>query len=431
MSAAPLRVLVVDDEEAMREVLAQRLGGWGFAVRTAESVAEARDELRAAAPDCVVSDVMLPDGSGLDVLRSVKKARGECPVVLITAHGTVDLAVDGMKAGAADFLTKPLDYERLRGVISGLGGGGAAELEEPPDDEPRLLGSSEQMAEVRRLLEEVAPTDVAVFLYGESGTGKEVAARYLHARSRRAAAPFVAVNCAAIPAELMESEIFGHEKGAFTGAATARPGCFELADGGTLFLDEIAEMPAALQPKLLRVLEDGVVRRLGGSRERVFDVRQVAATNREPKQAIDAGRLREDLYYRLNVFQIDLPPLRERPGDVVELATHFLALYNARHGLAVAGIDREAGDLLTAYRWPGNVRELRNVVERGVVLTKSGVMGVDALPIFLRRGEDGGGETIELPLGISVAEAEKILILKTLEQTGQNKAKAARRLGVD
>ena len=285
------------------------------------------------------------------------------------------------------------------------------------------------MDEVRRLLDDVADTDVAVFLYGESGTGKEVAARYLHARSRRADRPFVALNCAAIPAELMESEIFGHEKGAFTGATDTRPGLLRARR-------RRHALPRRDRRDARGAAAQAAPRARGRSRasarrndERVFDVRHLAATNREPREAIAAGRLREDLYYRLNVFQVDLPPLRDRPADVAEFVSHFVEVCNARHGLDVADLDEEAAEAVAGYRWPGNVRELRNVVERGVVLTKAGSIGIDQLPLFLREGE--GARSIEIPVGISVAEAEKILILKTLELTGQNKAEAARRLGVD
>jgi DNA-binding NtrC family response regulator len=294
-----------------------------------------------------------------------------------------------------------------------------------------LVGTSKAMRDVFKMIREIASTDVAVLITGESGTGKEVAANTIHALSRRAAAPFVAVNCAAIPAELMESEIFGHEKGAFTGAIGQRQGCFEMSHGGTLLLDEIAEMPIALQPKLLRVLEDGKVRRVGGRAEIQVDVRQLAATNQVPEEAIKKGSLREDLYYRLNVLRLHMPPLRERLEDVALLASRFVEVSNRRHGTSVEGLAPETRAALESYGWPGNVRELKNVLERGVVLAKSGRIGKEHLPLFLREPGVRPMEMIALPLGTTVADAERELILKTLEQTGNNKAEAARWLGVD
>ncbi len=433
-------VLVVDDEEAMREVLRSRLEAWGYRVGLAAAAAEAERLARESEPAAVVSDVVLPDASGLELLERLRADQPDRPVVLITAHGTVDLAVEAMKRGAQDFLTKPLDYDKLKSILAAverqLGerrrarrlasdlSGGRSRLGE-------LVGGSQAMGEVYRLIEEVAPTDAAVLITGESGTGKELTARAIHRLSKRSRQAFVAVNAAAIPRELMESEVFGHERGAFTGATGMRQGCFELAHQGTLLLDEVAEMPLDLQPKLLRVLEDGRVRRLGGSREFRFDVRLLAATNREPRQAVAAGQLREDLYYRLNVFTLPLPPLRARLDDLPLLVQHLLAQFNRKHGTEVEGLRQETLELLSGYGWPGNVRELRNLVERAVVLAKRGWIEPSHLPPYLREAGSSPSETVELPVGISVAEAEKQLILRTLEQTGNNKAEAARRLGLD
>ncbi|HVR30514.1 MAG TPA: sigma-54 dependent transcriptional regulator [Thermoanaerobaculia bacterium] len=430
--ASRLKILVVDDEEAMREVLHERLESWGYEVSTAADGAGAERRLSTFDPDAVLSDVVLPDVSGLDLLRLIRSAGRARPVVLITAHGTVELAVEAMKGGAADFLTKPVDHERLRALFDGM----ASSLEETrraaeAEGLGELVGTSKPMRDVFKLIREIASTDVAVLITGESGTGKEVAADTIHSLSRRAAAPFIAVNCAAIPAELMESEIFGHEKGAFTGAVGQRQGCFEMSHGGTLFLDEIAEMPLALQPKLLRVLEDGKVRRVGGRGEILVDVRQLAATNQDPEEAIKKGSLREDLYYRLNVLRLHLPPLRERLEDVALLAGRFIERCNQRHGTQVEGLTPDARAALESYGWPGNVRELRNVLERGVVLAKSGGIAMEHLPLFLREPGVRPMEVIALPLGTTVADAERELILKTLEQTGNNKAEAARWLGVD
>ena len=435
-----MRVLVVDDEEAMRAVLEMRLQEWGFEVSLAASGAEAREKVERVAPDVVISDVVLPDTSGLDLLHTLQRGDLRRPVLLITAHGTVELAVDAMKGGAREFLTKPLDITKLRATLETFRGEIenrrqtrrlAGELDESSNRFGAFVGQSKVMREAYRMIADVAATQAPVLITGESGTGKEVGARAIHSRSSRSEGPFVAINAAALPKELMESEIFGHEKGAFTGATGVRQGCFELADGGTLFLDEIAEMPIELQPKLLRVLEDSRVRRLGGSREYQFDVRLLAATNQEPRRAIEEGRLREDLYYRLNVFTLSLAPLRERSGDLPLLCQHFVGLFNEKHRMAVEGLDEETLDLLEAYPWPGNVRELRNVMERSVVLAKEGLIETRHLPPYIRRPDSAAGAKISLPLGTTMAEAEKELILKTLEQVGNNKAEAARRLGLD
>ena len=287
------------------------------------------------------------------------------------------------------------------------------------------------MREVFELIDNVASREVAVMINGESGTGKELVARSIHDLSPRRQKPFVAINAAAIPETLMESEIFGHERGAFTGATGMRPGCFEQAHGGTLFLDEIAEMPITLQPKLLRVLADGRVRRLGGSHEIEFDVRVVAATNRDPLIAISEGKLREDLYYRLNVVPVTLPPLRERQDDVPLLAHHFLSEFNRKHHMDVVGITEQAAALLKAYSWPGNVRELRNVMERAVVLSKEKWIGEANLPAYIRSSSPLGKTLIFSVGATTVAEAERELIVRTLQQAGNNKAEAARQLGVD
>ena len=277
----------------------------------------------------------------------------------------------------------------------------------------------------------LAENEASALITGESGTGKEVVAQAIHRMSGRANRPFVAVNAAALPESLIESELFGHEKGAFTGADRARAGCFEQADGGTLFLDEIGEMPISLQPKLLRILEEGRARRLGGSQELTFDVRVLAATNRDPLEAVRQGNLREDLYYRLNVFEVNIPPLRERAEDIPLLAQHFIGEFNRKHDTSVEGVRKSARDLLAAYTWAGNVRELRNVMERAVILAGRGLIEPSHLPPYLRKGSAPAEPTIVLPVGTPAAEAEKHLILRTLEHVGQNKAEAARRLGLD
>jgi transcriptional regulator with PAS, ATPase and Fis domain len=323
-----------------------------------------------------------------------------------------------LKAAESDIETRQTSRKLTSQLESGSGFG-------------EFVGTSKAMQEVYDLIQSLSSSDASAIITGESGTGKELAARTIHRLSKRADGPFIPVNSAAIPETLIESEIFGHEKGAFTGAIGTRPGCFELANGGTLFLDEIGEMPLQLQPKLLRVLEDGRVRRLGGKQEFEFDVRVIAATNQEPRNAIQEGRLREDLYYRLTVFTVHLPPLRDRKEDIPLLAQHFIGEFNKKHGTGVEALRDDALDMLMAYSWPGNVREFRNVMERALILSKSEWIETFHLPPYLRNPGSESSTKIVLPLGITAAEAERELILKTLEKTGHNKAEAARQLGLD
>jgi DNA-binding NtrC family response regulator len=434
-----LRILVVDDEAAMREVLEMRLSEWGYRVTLAASAEEARRLAEREHPDVVISDVVLPEVSGLELLQLLKAGDRERPVVLITAYGSIDEAVEAMKLGAHDFLTKPLDYGKLQATLAAVAKeiarrGHVRRLEaalERGAGLAGLVGRSAKMREVFRLVEAVAASDAAVIICGESGTGKELVARAVHDLSRRAHGPFIAVNVAAIPEGLAESELFGHEKGAFSGAVAARPGCFELAHGGTLFLDEITEMPLTLQAKLLRVLEGEAVRRVGGTRETHFDVRATAATNRDPLAAVEQGILRRDLFYRLNVFMITLPPLREREGDVALLTQHFVRQFNAKHGTTVEGIAGDSERLMRDYGWPGNVRELRNVIERAVILARSGWIEPHHLPPFLQGPAGEAAGAIVIRPGATAAEAERVLILETLRRAGNNKAEAARQLGID
>ncbi len=438
MSAAPLNILVVDDEAAVREVLAVRIEDWGYAVSTAADVAQAERILAERPPDVVISDVVLGEASGLDLLQRLKTGDAQRPVILITAHGSIDVAVEAMKGGAEDFLTKPLDYTKLHALLESA----AAELRQRVMTRELvrrlsevgvggLVGESRAIREVFEVVELLAASDASAIITGESGTGKEVVARTIHELSARRDGPFVAVNAAAIAEGVIESELFGHEKGAFTGAVQARPGYFELADGGTLFLDEIAEMPLALQPKLLRILETRRTRRLGGSREVEFDVRVLAATNRSPAAAVRNGRLREDLLYRLNVFEVVVPPLRERLQDVPLLAQYFIREFNGKHGTGVEGLRDATRELLGAYAWPGNVRELRNVIERAVIVAREGWLEPIHLPPYLRVREAGSNPIVVVPIGTTAADAERELILRTLEHVGHNKAEAARQLGLD
>ncbi|MEM7050778.1 MAG: sigma-54 dependent transcriptional regulator [Acidobacteriota bacterium] len=433
------KVLVVDDDAAMREVLEMRLGEWGFDVSLAEDGDEARRLAERLDPAVVISDVVLPDLTGIELLESLKAGNRHRPVILITAYGTVDVAVEAMKLGARDFLTKPLDYRKLRSTLAAAESDVAgrrsvdnvARRLEGATGLGAMIGVSKAMKDLFELIKVLAASDASAIITGESGTGKELVARTLHDLSPRRQGPFVALNSAAIPEGLTESELFGHEKGAFTGAIAARPGCFEMAHQGTLFLDEIAEMPINLQPKLLRVLEDGRVRRLAASREFAFDVRLLAATNREPEQAVRDGLLRQDLYYRLNVFTLCPPPLRQRREDIPLLAHSFVQRLNAKYRIDVGGFDETAGELLDGYSWPGNVRELRNVVERAVILAREGLIEPHHLPPHIQDPSADRGEEIVLPREVTFAEAEEILITETLKRCGNNKAETARRLGVD
>ncbi len=432
-------ILVADDDAGMREVLEMRLQEWGFGVLLASDGVEAAEIAETEDPDLVLADVVMPQASGLELLRRLKSDNRYRPVILITAEGSIDAAVEAMKDGAYDFVTKPLDYPKLRMILEAARG----EIELRRTSEKlcvqlergagfaEFIGTSRAMREVYELVRSLGSNDTSVIIAGESGTGKELVARTIHRLSNRTNGPFIAVNAAAIPEQLMESEIFGHEKGSFTGAIGTRAGCFELANRGTLFLDEIAEMPLALQPKLLRVLEDQRVRRLGGSHEMPVDVRVIAATNREPRSAVQNGKLREDLYYRLNVFTVTLPPLRERCGDVPLLAQHFIREFNRKHSVRIEGMRDEAAALLKNYSWPGNVRELRNIIERAVILTKDGWIEPSNLPAYIVSQENDSASKIVLSVGTTLADAEKEILTRTLRDSGNNKAEAARRLGVD
>jgi len=439
MKSEHKRILVVDDEAAMREVLRARLEKWGFEVRTAEDGAQAQRLVEESQPDMAISDVVLPDISGLDLVKTLQTGDPDRPVVLITAYGTVDTAVEAMKRGAIDFLTKPLDYEKLKTTLHLAqvrldGRSDTQDLERTLAHEKGmglLVGRARSMLEVYEALRILGNSDAAAIVTGDSGTGKELAARTIHDGSTRRSGPFVAINTAAIAEGVMESELFGHVKGSFTGATSDRPGFFELADGGTLFLDEISEMPAALQPKLLRVLEDGRVRRVGGRREVSVDVRVLAATNRDPEESLREGRLRPDLYYRLSVFTVRLPPLDDRLEDIPLLSQHFVAQFNEKHGTAVQGVAREVLESLQGYQWPGNVRELKNVMERAVILAREGWVEKPHLPPYLRGVTESQATGLRLPEDVTVAEAERLLILHTLEQVDNNKTQAARLLGVD
>jgi DNA-binding NtrC family response regulator len=432
------KILVVDDEPAEREGLARLVGQWGYEVETASSGEEALNLVETQHPAVVVTDLVLPEMDGLTLLQKLKETGRPPIVLLVTGHGTVETAVEAMRHGAFDYLTKPVDTTRLQVLLE------KSIEQESLSREVNLLrhqlrqkgsfgqmvGQSRGMQEVYRWVELAGTSTAPVLVYGESGTGKELVARTVHELSNRRNKPFVAINCAAIPETLIESELFGHERGAFTGATERRLGCFELTDGGTLFLDEIAEMDPNTQAKLLRVLQEGSFRRVGGGKHEIqVDVRVVAATNQVPTDAIANGKLREDLFYRLNVFSIHLPPLRERREDIPLLARNFIEEFNRQDNRQVRGLSSEAEKELERYHWPGNVRELRNVIQRAVVISGTGLIGVEHLPDTVLRA----AAPAPAAAGASVTpirEMERDMILRALEETGQDKRRAAQLLGI-
>ncbi len=441
------RVLIVEDEMHARTGLTELIASWGYEAECASDGAEGLECVTAWSPAIVVTDLKMPRMDGMELLQRIGGLPGKICVVMLTAQGSIESAVDAMRMGAWDYLPKPVDPARLKAILQSASRQMEADKEVQslgrPAKQPGVLGeivgSSPEMKAVFALIERVASSNVSVLVTGESGTGKELVARALHDLSSRRNKPFVAVNCAAIPETLIESEIFGHEKGAFTGAVERRAGCFELAEEGTLLLDEIGEMPAATQAKLLRVLEDRKLRRLGSKVETPVDVRVVAATNKNPQQAVASGELRGDLYYRLNVFNIQMPPLRAHRGDVRPIAEKMIADMNEKHGCHVSGLTDAMLHRLEAYNWPGNVRELRNTIERAVVLAGEGVLGTELLPPHfgeaggapsLQRSAAGSDTAVLVEVGTTVDEAEKQLILKTLSSTHNNKTRAAEILGI-
>jgi DNA-binding NtrC family response regulator len=443
-----VKVLIVEDEPHALMGLAELISGWGYRAETARDGIEGWEKALSWNPAIVVTDLKMPrlDGIGLLTRLTAEDSGLEANVVVVvlTAMGSIELAVDAMKLGAYDFLQKPVDATRLRTILANATRQRETEIElEVARRRLRetgvlgpLVGKSRQMREVFGTIEQIAPSNVSVLITGESGTGKELVARTLHELSPRKTRPFVAVNCAAIPETLIESEIFGHEKGAFTGAAERRAGCFELAHGGTLLLDELGEMPAGTQAKLLRVLEERKVRRLGGRAEQEVDVRVLAATNQDPGQAVAQGRLRPDLFYRLNVFHIAMPPLREHREDLPALAEAMLKEMNLKHGRRVSGVAASMLDRMTGYDWPGNARELRNVIERAVILCPDGApLDAGHLPPGFAMAQAPVAQSMDegvvpVRVGSTVDEAERMLIERTLEATGQNRTRAAEILGV-
>jgi len=453
LSESRKQVLVADDEPNLRRVLNAQLTRDGYDVITVEDGQAALDAIADNHVDVLISDLRMPKVDGMTLLKRVVREHPDIPVIIITAHGTVDTAVEALKLGAFDYVTKPFEKSEFKNVV-----GKAARTRElaqrevtaPPSSEAgryRIIGQSPPMLDVYQVIEKVADTPSTVLLTGESGTGKELIARALHENSSRKDKPFIRVNCAAIPRDLIESELFGYEKGAFTGAVTSKPGRFELAHAGTLFLDEIGEIPVNMQVKLLRAIQEQEFERVGGIKTIRVDVRLVAATNRDLAEEISAGRFREDLYYRLNVVQVRLPPLRERKSDIPLLVDHFVRRFRERLKKDVVGVEDAAMERFLAYGWPGNIRELENVIERCLLFTDGQHIQIGDLPEELRGGvpkptarpaaesQASAATPQETPgLKEAVREAtsrvERELIVKALEQTGGNVTHTARLLKI-
>ncbi|MCX7087759.1 MAG: sigma-54 dependent transcriptional regulator [Methylococcales bacterium] len=442
-------ILVVDDEPKMRRLLEIMLTQMGHEVQQAEDGQAALTYLKTHSADLVITDLRMPNLDGLGLLRQLREHHNDVPVIVVTAYGTVESAVEAMKYGASDYIIRPFELDAVEAAVKR-----ALKLSKVQRENQFLrqsieagwgefVGSSPEMQQIYTLIQQVAPTRTSVLIQGETGTGKELVARAIHRASPRQDALFVAINCAAIPADILESELFGYSKGAFTGAHRDHIGKFELAEGGTLFLDEITEMDIHLQSKLLRVLQERSLERLGSNRSIPVDIRVIAASNRDPRQAIQDQKLREDLYYRLNVFNIVLPPLRDRQQDMLILASHFLTKHAADFGYAFNGINPDAEELLMTYHWPGNVRELENMMERAIVLSGGKTVTLEHLPHDLTENPYPGKmptDVLQTDTGLSLAEMpsmmeqvellEKQLIERALNQVGDNKVKAAQLLQI-
>jgi nitrogen regulation protein NR(I) len=445
------QVLIVDDEPNLRKILSAQLVRDGYDVMTAEDGEQGLQLLRENHIDLVITDLKMPKVDGMTLLRETLRENPNLPIVMITAHGTVETAVEALKTGAFDYLTKPFDKDEVRQIV-----GKALKTKQLADEEATrqeaatgarfgIIGQSPGILDVYSILERVADTPTTVLITGESGTGKELVARALHENSSRKDKPFIKVNCAAIPKELIESELFGYERGAFTGAVTSKPGRFELANGGTLFLDEIGEIPVEMQVKLLRALQESEFERVGGIKTIRVDVRLVAATNRDLKKLIASGSFREDLFYRLNVVPIHLPALRERGIDIPALVDHFLAKFNDRLKKHVAGVEQDAMEILSCYPWPGNIRELENVIERAVLFCDAAKLRAQDLPPEVR-----GASVLSTPLApgadldaalavegglkehvkVAMSRLERELVSRALQQTNGNVTHAARLLKI-
>ncbi len=432
-------ILIIEDEAKMRRLLELNLGEDGFKTLSAGDAETGLKLLGSETVDLVLTDLKLPGMSGLEFLQAAKRQNAALPIVVMTAFGSVETAVEAMKAGASDYVLKPFSLAEMRMVVH-------KELDHSRLQEenrslrealgekfshPNIVARSPRMQEVLATVERVAPTNSTVLLGGESGVGKDLIARAIHEKSRRASGPFVKINSTAIPENLLESELFGYEKGAFTGAVTSKPGKFELADKGTLFLDEIGDVPAATQVKLLRVLQEREFERLGGTRTVKVDVRLIAATNRDLRAALEQGTFREDLYYRLNVVPIDIAPLRERKEDIPDLANLFLARFAKDSGRQLRGISPVSMQILVGHYWPGNVRELQNVIERACALAAGPELTVDDVQLDVPRHRAGAGANERfLPEGLTLDQWEDEMIREALKRAGGNKSQAARLLGL-
>jgi DNA-binding NtrC family response regulator len=431
-------ILIVEDEAKMRRLLELNLGEDGFTTLSAGDAETGLKLLRENSVNLVVTDLKLPGMNGLEFLQAVKRQSATLPVVVMTAFGSVETAVDAMKAGASDYVLKPFSLSEMRMVIR-------KELDVHNLREenrslrealgkryahPNVVARSVKMQEVLATVDRVAPTNSTVLLGGESGVGKDLIARAIHEKSRRAGGPFIKINSSAIPENLLESELFGYEKGAFTGAATSKPGKFELADKGTLFLDEIGDVPPAIQVKLLRVLQEREFERLGGTKTVKVDVRLIAATNRDLREALEQGTFREDLYYRLNVVPIDIAPLRQRKEDIPDLVNLFVSRFAGDSGKPVESITPEAMQILVNYHWPGNVRELQNIIERACALAKGTVLKVEDIHLDVRPAKIANGTAGFLPEGMTLEHWEDEMIQEALRRANGNKSQAARLLGL-
>ena len=437
---SPKKILVVDDDAAHRLMLEAVLESEGYEVYQADDGETAIESVEAEFYDLILMDIRMARMSGIDALKEIKKISPGVPVLIMTAFASIETAVEAVKSGAYDYITKPLDTEKLKRSI-------AAELEHSDlrhevavlkdrlgdrFDLSNIIGKSRKMKDVFEILAMAAPSDATVLIQGESGTGKELIANAIHQNSPRAGNPFIKVNCAALPESLLESELFGHERGAFTGAVNMRKGRFELANGGSIFLDEISEMSSAMQARLLRVLQEKEFERVGGMKTIEVDVRVISATNRDLESEVKEGRFREDLFYRLNVISIPIPPLRERKEDIPLLAEHFLSVYSEKNRRQLRGFLPKTLDLFMRYDWPGNVRELENVIERSVIMSRGDHISLDDLPRNIQElSADLENDNTGVRPGWSMKEVERDLIIKTLEQTGGNKTKAAEILGIN
>jgi two-component system response regulator HydG len=433
-------ILVVDDDHAHRTMLRTLLGGWGYTVEEAQDGPEAIEKVHQRPYDLVLMDVRMVEMSGLEALPQIRRFNPSIPVIIMTAYSSVETAVEALKKGAYDYLTKPFDFDELRLALARAMD--HSQLREENRalkeslganfDTGSIIGRSRPMVDLLETVAMVAPTEATVLITGESGTGKELVAGAIHANSPRQKKPFIKVNCAAITETLLESELFGHEKGAFTGADRRKEGRFRLAHGGSIFLDEVGEMSVAMQVKLLRVLQEKEIQRVGGEDVIKVDVRVMAATNRDLEAQIKAGRFREDLFYRLNVVTLAVPPLRQRQDDIPLLARHFLETFAEKNRKRIKGFTPQAMDRMVRYAWPGNVRALMNAVERGVILCRDEYIAEEDLPFSVKEMPDAApehkdpGPAFDIPLD----KVEKATILKTLASAGGNKSEAARRLGI-